>query len=363
MRIALISHSSLYWTKLYASSLSERGHTVRVLSFSADRLDGIDVEFVGSGTPERLKPVAYLARVPRLRSSVRAFDPDVVLATYISSNGLAAALCRPRSLVISAHGTDVFGTPGGARMHRMMMRFACRRAEIVHAVSQPIADVLIGYGVEPERIRCFPIGTDLDWYKPGGRREGTKPAIVSTRRHEPVYDNGTVIGALAILRDEGLDVHARLLGGGSLLDAHRDQVNQLGLSHQIDLPGLLPPTEVRSALQQSDVFVSASRSDGASSSLLEALACGLFPVVTAIPANQAWIEDGINGLLFEVGDVRGLAEALRRAVLDRELRSTAGVKNRDRVSADGNIAVNMVRMERLLVEAAGRHPRSTDEKV
>jgi len=364
MRIALISHSSLYWTKLYASSLLEHGHDVRVMSFSNDALDGVEVEYIGSGTPGRAKGVAYLTRVPQLRRRLRSFDPDVVLATYASSNGLAAALCHPRALVISAHGTDVFGTPGGAWLHGKMMRFACRRADAIHAVSQPIADVLIGYGIPPERFTCFPIGTDLDRYTPGTwpAPEG-RSSIVSTRRQEPVYGNDTLIAALARLRDEGLDVTASVIGGGSLLETYRERVSSLGLDQRVELPGQVSAEDVRRALQESDVYVSASRSDGTSSSLLEALACGLFPVVTAIPANEAWVEDGVTGLLFEVGDERGLADALRRAVLDDALRSAAREQNRARVATDGNIAVNMERMEQLLVEVAERRATSGSRTI
>lgn len=354
MRIALISHSSLYWTKLYAASLLEHGHDVRVLSFSSEPLEGVDVVNIGSGTPRRLKPLAYLARVPRLRSLLRSFDPDVVLATYISSNGLAAALCRPRGLVISAHGTDVFGTPGGAWLHRRMMRLVCRRADVVHTVSQPLADTLIGYGVPAERIRSFPIGIDLSRFALPSERvaEGRSPTIVCTRRQEPVYGNETLVAALALLRDEGLEIEAHLLGGGPLLDIRREQVARLGLGRRVSLPGQVSLEEVQQALAGSDIYVSASSSDGTSSSLLEAMACGLFPVVSAIPANEAWIEHGDTGLFFDVGDVRGLAEALRRAVLDEGLRHRARDRNRARVAEDGDIAVNMRRMDRLLVEVA-----------
>src|SRR4051794_26957520 len=110
VRIALISHTGLYWTRLYAEYLGRRGHEVRVISMSREPLEGVTVEYAGSGTPSRAKALAYLARVPRVRSLLRAFDPDVVLATYVSSNGLVAALAGGRPLVVSAHGSDVLGT-------------------------------------------------------------------------------------------------------------------------------------------------------------------------------------------------------------------------------------------------------------
>jgi len=89
--------------------------------------------------------------------------------------------------------------------------------------------------------------------------------------------------------------------------------------------------------------------------LLEAMACGLFPVVSAIPANLAWIEDGATGLLFEPGDTRGLAEALRRAALDADLRASAALRNRALVLREGNLTRNLSRMEALLERATEMH--------
>jgi glycosyltransferase involved in cell wall biosynthesis len=75
-----------------------------------------------------------------------------------------------------------------------------------------------------------------------------------------------------------------------------------------DLPGFL---------RAADVYVSASSSDGTSSSLLEAMASGLYPVVSDITANRPWVEHGKNGLLFAVGDAASLAEALRLCAAQR----------------------------------------------
>jgi len=237
MRVALISHTSLYWTELYARHFVSQGHDVRVISFSRDVLGSIEVDYVGAGTPTRLK-IAYLLRLPRVWSSLRSFAPDVVFAPYLSSNGLIAALCRPRSLVVSAHGSDVFGSPGGRPLHKRMMRFVCRRAAIVHAVSQPLADALIRYGVPGEKIECFPIGIDTDWFQlPAERQsESRPPRVVCTRHHEPVYRNDTLVEALGRLRDDGLDVHATFLGGGYLLEerAVRKWIHAVARGEDID---------------------------------------------------------------------------------------------------------------------------------
>ena len=129
------------------------------------------------------------------------------------------------------------------------------------------------------------------------------------------------------------------------------QVRRLGLEEMVSLPGEVTRDDVRRLLQTSDVYVSASTSDGASSSLFEAMACGLLPVVSSIPANRGWVVDGSTGLLFDPDDVASLADALTSALQNPGLRQGARDPNRNRIVHDGDLAANMRRMDQLLTGA------------
>jgi glycosyltransferase involved in cell wall biosynthesis len=85
----------------------------------------------------------------------------------------------------------------------------------------------------------------------------------------------------------------------------------------------LTPEAIAAELKSADLYVSTSRSDSTSVSLLEAMACGVPPVVTDIEANREWITDGENGLLFPVGDSKTLAEAVIRMLTDETLAAGA----------------------------------------
>ena len=188
MRIALISHTHFYWTGLYARYFLAQGHDVRVISFSEEPLDGVPVDYIGSGTPARRKAFHYFTGVPALRSRLRAFAPDGAFATYLSSNGLLTALCYSGPLVVSAHGSDVLAGPGGTWASARMIRFTCRRADVVHAVSQHLVDALVRLRVPAHPIHCFPIGVDAEWFAPlpGGRSDELPPRVLCTRHQESV---------------------------------------------------------------------------------------------------------------------------------------------------------------------------------
>jgi glycosyltransferase involved in cell wall biosynthesis len=64
-------------------------------------------------------------------------------------------------------------------------------------------------------------------------------------------------------------------------------------------------------MRAADIFVSGSHREGSGYSLIEALACGLPPVVTDIPSFRSLTGAGAVGMLWPPGDSRVLAEALQ----------------------------------------------------
>jgi glycosyltransferase involved in cell wall biosynthesis len=90
--------------------------------------------------------------------------------------------------------------------------------------------------------------------------------------------------------------------------------------------------DVRPALAASDVFVLPSKREGLSFALLEAMSCGLAPVVSDGPGNPETVGDA--GVVVPYGDVAGFAGALARLRDDAALRSQLGAKARSRVQRD-----------------------------
>jgi glycosyltransferase involved in cell wall biosynthesis len=73
-------------------------------------------------------------------------------------------------------------------------------------------------------------------------------------------------------------------------------------------------------LAEHDVFVLPTRVEGLPVALLEAMGCGLVPVVSNIPSGVPdVVADGVTGFLPEVGDVDGFAHAIARLAADRSL--------------------------------------------
>jgi len=363
MRIAIIAHSNAPWTAPYSRFFRREGHDVQVISFHPDAIDGIPVEFVGREPfdPQEGK-FLFVTRAPRVRKILREFAPDVVLACYVISNGLTASLAWDGPLVVSGRGGGILrqtrdGTPGPATPFRArILRYVLRRATALHAVSDEVAEEMVRLGADSEALEVFPLGVDLEKF-PLAARPLSKvdvPHIICTRKHEPVYRNIDLVHAVALLRDRGYDFRCTFVGDGELLGSCRDEVREHRLDHRVEFVGGVPHADVSALLASANIYVSASASDGTSSSLLEAMATGLFPVATNIRANRTWIEPGSNGELFECGLADQLAGALARVLDNPQRHASVAVANRARVERDGDQDELNRRLLSLLRRAADR---------
>ena len=127
------------------------------------------------------------------------------------------------------------------------------------------------------------------------------------------------------------------MAGGPLLEDHREwaRVNMDQETYQrVTFLGGLASDGVLRALQESDYFVSMSKSDGTATSVLEALSCGLTPILSDIPANRPWSQH-----LVAVNDITRLALVMERMI--REPRTGTFPEARDLVVRTADAATNM----------------------
>lgn len=86
------------------------------------------------------------------------------------------------------------------------------------------------------------------------------------------------------------------------------------LTAAVTLLGPIPHADIAAYYNSADIFVQGSAREGSGIALLDALACGVVPVVTDIPSFRTITADGEVGHLWPVGSVDGFTEALRTAI-------------------------------------------------
>jgi glycosyltransferase involved in cell wall biosynthesis len=98
--------------------------------------------------------------------------------------------------------------------------------------------------------------------------------------------------------------------------------------------------------RQAQAAVSVTMHDGTPNSLLEAMACGCYPVAGDLESLREWISPGSNGSLVNPGDPTALAEALVDALQDPELRARAADQNGQRIQERASYPQCMADAER-----------------
>ena len=120
------------------------------------------------------------------------------------------------------------------------------------------------------------------------------------------------------------------------------------LDKQIEFIGRVSQEEMAVELNKAHVFVTVSTTDGDVVSLVEAIACGNFCIVSDIPANCNWITEGENGLIIPLFDAEQLALAIDKSFANYELYKTLScTRNKEIVASEGNWDKNMEHAQKL----------------
>ena len=130
--------------------------------------------------------------------------------------------------------------------------------------------------------------------------------------------------------DEGHDVRFAIVGDGHLRPMLEARRRDLGLDDTVALTGWMT-NAADLALPTFDVFFQPSLWEAMSVVILEAMAAGKAIVATRVGETPNIIEDGVDGLLFDPGDVRGMAAAIGRVTSDATFRHRLGAAARRKV--------------------------------
>ena len=327
------------WLEYFATEL---GHEVHVISFThvTREIKGVILYDL---TPRN--KYLLLTTIPALRKLLRQIHPDLVVAYRVQSYGFLSACTGFHPLLLVAQSRTVVWPPNSSIMAQFC-KYAIHRADWILSWAEHTTHRLIQLGANRNMIDTFPRGVRPELFFP--RSESTPShgrTIITTRSLKPVYKYEDIIHAVHSLTDIMPGVKYHIAGEGQSRQYLEELVQQLGLNSYVEFLGYVANANLPERLREADVYVSAYLEDGVSMSLLEAMACGLLPVVPDIEPNHQWIQDGVNGLLFRPGDHASLVQKLHEALSNPSLRKKACEHNIKFIHEKVNWHTNMRRIE------------------
>ncbi len=134
--------------------------------------------------------------------------------------------------------------------------------------------------------------------------------VLSVGRLDTQKNPQRLLEAVARLCEQGRDVHWLVIGDGVLKDEIVQLAKKRGISSRLHLLGLLPPSDIVQWLRAADVFGMSSAYEGMPMALLEAMGCGLPPVVTDVGEIRRVVRHGVNGVIASEQTDESFTQAL-----------------------------------------------------
>jgi glycosyltransferase involved in cell wall biosynthesis len=356
LKICYVADGGSIHTQRWVNYFAEKGHEVHLICWRL--MPGYD-ENIHIHLLTRLPPkiwtkyLSALLWIFQVRRWVKKIKPDIVDGHFVISYGFLAACSGFHPLVISAWGSDVLILPKRNLVFNAITRYALTKADIVTCDSEVAREGLTKLGVEPAKIRVIFKGVDTQQFSPRHRSQELReklgvyeaPTVISIRNLKAIYNVEMLIRAIPLALSQVPEAKFVIAGDGELRAALTNLADSLGISDSIRFVGWVSHDELPQLLASSDIYVSTSLSDTSHISLQEAMACELAPVVTDIPANRAWIQDGKNGFLVSIGATQSLADKIVYLARNKQVREDFGKVNRRIVQQKDEYQTEMAKME------------------
>ena len=118
-----------------------------------------------------------------------------------------------------------------------------------------------------------------------------------------------------------------------------------GLS--INLLPKMKHDELMEYFRKSRIYIGMSISDGLSTSMVEAMSNGVFPIQSENSAASEFIEDGVTGMILDPWNIDGISDAIRRSLLDDLMVDKAAIKNAETINLQYSLELGKNRISHL----------------
>ncbi len=309
--------------------------------------DAIDVFLTGDVTPEqpgaRLVSIAHnddplwKRAVSARRAFATSFDaPYDVIDIHFAMNALPLIPFIPHRTprVVHFHGPWAAeslaerGNPLAVRVKAALERFVYQRADRFIVLSTAFKELLMGYGVDADRISVIPMGIDCDFFVPPHDRAAVRaslgwpatPTIFFTARRL-INRVGLLelIEAAAIVRATHANFVVKIAGKGPLHEELARAIHARGLDDCVELLGFVSEEDLVWSYQAADVTLLPTQSlEGFGTIISESLACGTPVIVTPIGGMPEAVAPLAEGLITRSASPVDIAERMS-AVLAHDL--------------------------------------------
>ncbi|MCQ8893263.1 MAG: glycosyltransferase family 4 protein [Methanolinea sp.] len=327
-----------------AKHLAKRGHEIHVITSHDKGLPNFDKEngfYVHRLAWPKIRIIGVLLFWLKIFLKIRTIKPEIVQAQDLSM-GIPSLMIKKvlgMPYIVWGQGSDIY-LPG--RVIKITRSSILKNADAILALTEDMRKKMkeitsheifvVPNGIDPE-LFCIESQSIVKYNKSN--------IILFVGRLYPIKGIHYLLMAFKEIHDIIKDAELVLVGDGQERERLEALSVQIGIQDYVRFIGKVPHTEVKKYMQQADIFVLPSLSEGLPNVILEAMACGLPIVASRVGGIPDVIEDGVNGYLVTPKRLDEIAEKIVILLQNDKLR--------EKISRNNLIKIKSYRWENIIL--------------
>ena len=357
MRILFLADAQSSHTRKWILNLSEKGFDIHLFSLHNPPADwyNSNINVYSFGLEMKIKDLSeksirkavYFKAIKKIKEIIKNVKPDLLHSHYASSYGFLGSMTNFHPYYISVWGSDIESFPYKSAFHKLLIRYALKKADKIMSASKYLADRT--KELMQKEIDIIPFGVDIKKFR-----------LIESK--DPIRKNEIIIGTIKSLEDNyGIDLLIKaftlvknkiptvplkllIVGKGTRERDLKELAASLLNSDDYFFTGYIDHDTISEYHNKIDIPVYLSRKESFGVSILESMACRKPVIASNVGGLKEIIKDGINGLLAETENILSAAEAIEKLVLNPGLRSELGNNGMETVYNNYNWKTNLNQM-------------------
>lgn len=340
------------FTPVAFSSIKKKSSAPSSASFLTLNLRTVFRQWVG--------PLTIRRSAKKLRKFINEVKPDLIHAMRIPYEGMLTAsalnglVTRP-SFLVSVWGNDFTLHAPSTPLMKSITKLVMQNVDALQADTNRDIKLAREYGLGEDKLTLVAPGNggvrSEIFYPP---KESVKnPIIINPRGFRPYVRNDSFFKSIPIVLAKFPDAKFICTSMQGESQAMK-WVNELNISQAVELLPAIEYQKMGDLFRSAQIAVSPSIHDGTPNSLIEAMACGCFPVAGDLESIREWITHGQNGLLFDSNNPQSIADAILLGLEREDLRRDATGLNSKIISARGEYSANMGKVVEFYEKVIGK---------
>lgn len=323
MKICYIANAASSHTVKWVDYLVSVGHEVHVISHGNAEIPGAKVYYMDYSIRN------FFSASSKVHKLIKDINPDVVHAHTANTCGLYGVTMKGYKVIVSAWGSDILVAPKTSLIMKKIIQYVIKKAYFITSDSINMTEKIIEFGAKKEKCFTFPMGVEEDLlnYKSKYNLEDNVLNILSNRRLEKMYNVDIIIKGFKRALEENKNLHLTVAADGTEIANLKQLAKELNLEANLKFTGRYTHEELCNMLEENEVFISIPDSDSTSVSLLEAMCCGMFPVLCDLPGNREWVNHGDNGYILKEITEEQVKEAILWCAANKNFMKSVSEKN------------------------------------